>query len=88
MREPALNDASFPTAHCQRCDKIVLTCIGLDDAGNERRHCVHCDAEVEAELRWASADELEADGYYFGRAPEKTGGACGSGCGSCSVRRN
>ncbi len=87
MREPSLNDASFPTAQCQKCEKIVLTYIGLDDDGEERRCCFHCGTVVESGLRWASADELEADGYYFGSPPQKTVG-CGSGCGSCSVRKN
>jgi len=89
MREPSLNAASFPTAHCKACDKGVLTYIGLGEDGRERRCCVHCDAVVESELRWVGADELEADGYYFGAAPPRTGGGeCGSGCGSCSSRKN
>jgi hypothetical protein len=88
MREPSLNAASFPTAHCEVCDKSVLTYLGLDEAGTERRFCAHCDAPIASDLQWVSADELESEGYYFGTPTAKKGGSCGSGCGSCSVRKN
>ncbi len=89
MREPTLNAASFPVAHCERCDRKVLTYLGLSEAGGERRCCVRCDGMVESDLEWVDADDLEAEGYYFGSEPPKSsGGACGSGCGSCATRKN
>jgi hypothetical protein len=39
-------------------------------------------------LRWINASELEAKGYQFGAPAAATGGGCGSGCGTCSVRKN
>jgi hypothetical protein len=86
MRAPEVQSASFPTANCPACDKMVLTCIGMDDAGAESRRCVHCDGAVKSPLEWIGADELESLGYYFGAPPEKSGKGCGSGgsCGSCS----
>jgi hypothetical protein len=87
MREPSPIDASFPTAHCAACDKIVLTYVALH-RGEERRCCVHCDTVIGSELLWMSAEELESEGYYFGAIPPKSGGGCTSGCGSCSTRKN
>jgi hypothetical protein len=89
MREPSLSAASFPTAHCEGCGKSVLTYIGLDGDGQERRFCVHCDVVADSAPRWLSADELEEQGYYFGSEPPKSaGGGCSSGCGTCSTRKN
>ena len=86
MRGPDVQSASFPTAHCSACEKIVLTYIALDDNAAEIRRCVHCDAAIARQLDWVSADDLEELGYYFGAPPEKPAGGCGSGggCGSCS----
>jgi len=89
MREPALTAASFPTAYCDTCGRSVLTYIGLDEDGDERRLCVHCDTVAKAPLNWVSADDLEAGGYYFGSEPPKSAsGGCNSGCGSCSTRKS
>jgi hypothetical protein len=88
MREPSLTAASFPTARCDVCDKSTLTYVGLGEDGQERRLCARCDTLVASELEWVSADQLEAEGYYFGSPPRSNGGGCGSGCGTCSVRKN
>jgi hypothetical protein len=57
-------EGDFPVARCAICARDVLTHVHLDAAGEERRCCVHCDAELDpAELRWVSADELEGVGY-------------------------
>ena len=73
-------------AQCDRCAKTVLTYIALGDDGGERRLCVHCDGPAETRLDWVTAGELEASGYYIGSPPVEK--ACGSGCGSCAVRKN
>ena len=73
----ALLDGEFPLGHCARCNKEVLV-------GEERRHCVHCEAELDPEmLRWVSETELERVGYaswiereHCGR-PDCGGGRCG-----------
>ena len=45
-------DADFPVARCARCDRDVLTHVAMDAAGDERRRCIHCDAELDpAEIR-------------------------------------
>ena len=88
MREPSLSEASFPVTHCGVCDKTVLTYLVMDEDGEERRCCAHCDGVVESDLRWVNAGDLEAGGYYFGAKPPAASAGCGSGCGSCSVRRN
>jgi hypothetical protein len=73
-------------AHCDACDRVVLTYVSLDDAGAEQRLCVHCDHRLAGELHWVGAAELEQSGYQFGSpAREK---ACGCGGGACSARRN
>jgi hypothetical protein len=86
MREVAQISPSFPTARCEVCDRYVLTHVAFDGDAQSRR-CVHCDSEICTSLRWISAPELESEGYHFG-APTAAGGGCGSGCGSCSVRRH
>jgi NAD-dependent SIR2 family protein deacetylase len=87
MRGPEVQSASFPTAHCSACEKAVLTYIVLDDAGDEVRRCVDCDAEISQGVDWIGADELEEMGYHFGAPKEKRSGGCGGGCGSGSCSR-
>jgi hypothetical protein len=84
MLGPEVQSASFPTARCQACEKIVLTYIAIDDRGEEARRCVDCDAAVGDALEWIGADELQDLGYRFGAPAEKRSGGCGGGCGSCS----
>ena len=89
MREAALNSSSFPTARCSVCGKTVLTCVGFDGDGGQRRFCVHCDSAIDANLVWVNAGELEAQGYSIGDpAARRGGGACGAGCGGCATRGN
>ena len=80
-------------ADCSVCGKEVLTYVAPDGDNDsaERRLCVHCDTEVGSggDLKWVSPGELEQAGYYFGPPPEDGDkGGCGSGCGSCAVRKN
>ena len=85
----ALRDASFPMADCAACGKPVLTYLTLDDAGAERRVCVHCDTAVADPLQWVSPGELEQGGYYFGPPPAAgDNGGCSTGCGSCAVKKH
>jgi NAD-dependent SIR2 family protein deacetylase len=85
MLGPEVQSASFPTAHCSACEKIVLTYIAIDDGGGEARRCVDCDAVIAERLEWVGADELQELGYRFGAPAEKRSGGCsGGGCGSCS----
>jgi hypothetical protein len=81
--------SSFPMAHCDACDKLVLTALAFDDDDNANRRCAHCDHPVTSALEWVRASELQQRGYTFG-APAPSGKGCGSGgCGSsCGTRRN
>lgn len=76
-------------ADCAACGKPVLTYVMVGDDGAERRVCVHCDAAIRDAIKWVSPGELEQAGYYFGAPPadggEKSG--CGTGCGSCAVKK-
>jgi hypothetical protein len=90
MREAALNpSSSFPMAHCDACDKLVLTALAFDDDDVARRHCAHCDNPIASSIEWVRATELEQRGYLLG-APAPSGKSCGTGgCGtSCATRRN
>ncbi|MGH7932577.1 MAG: hypothetical protein ACREQN_05350 [Candidatus Binataceae bacterium] len=88
MREPVLSLSSFPTAPCGNCARTVLAYVGYVD-GEERRYCVHCDCLIGSELEWVTAEELETEGYSIGVASApRAGGGCGSGCGTCSVRKH
>jgi hypothetical protein len=87
MAASAQISSSFPTAQCNSCDRQVLTYVAFE-GDSESRCCVHCDAVLEADLRWINASELEAQGYQFGAPAAATNGGCGSGCGTCSVRKN
>lgn len=79
-------DGGFPVGHCARCGKDVLVWVRLDERDEERRHCVHCDAELDpAELRLIGESELADVGYarhaeteHCGR-PDCGGGRCGRG---------
>jgi hypothetical protein len=87
MQDPSLSSSHFPTALCGTCARDVLVYVALDEAERERRYCVHCDSEVGAQLRWVTAAELEAEGYYFGPPPARqAGGGCAGGCGTCGTR--
>ena len=77
-------DGEFPLAHCARCDREVLVAVVVDERGEDRRRCVHCEAELDPdELRWVAEPELERVGYavwlereHCGR-PDCGGGRCG-----------
>ena len=86
----ALRDASFPIADCAACGKAVLTYVALDDAGAERRVCVHCDTPISENVKWVSPGELERAGYYFGPPPAEgeAKDGCSTGCGTCGVRKH
>ncbi|MGB8683180.1 MAG: hypothetical protein WCD12_09865 [Candidatus Binatus sp.] len=76
-------------ADCAACGKSVLTYVAIDEDGNEGRVCVHCDTPIVENLKWVSPGELEQAGYYFGPPPdENEKGGCGSGCGSCGVKKS
>jgi hypothetical protein len=70
----------FPVARCALCARDVLTHVHLDERGEERRLCLHCDAELDpAELRWVTAEELAGVGYAV---MAEEGAGCGRpGCG-------
>jgi len=76
----------FPVAYCEPCAKSSLTYVTLDESGDERRACVHCETPIVHVLEWISAAELESTGYDLGRPRPKVVGGCGAGC-SCSARR-
>lgn len=86
MSDSPLIRSNFPMARCISCQKDVLTCVSLDDAGVEYRACAHCDTPIAGELSWVSAAELESTGYEIGQRRGKTGG-CGCGSGGCRIRR-
>jgi hypothetical protein len=71
----------FPVSRCAPCGRDVLTHVRVDPAGAERRHCLHCDAEIDpGEIRWVLEPELERLGYAF-QAAEMVGGCGRPGCG-------
>jgi hypothetical protein len=70
----------FATGYCFGCERDVLTHVDLDDAGVERRLCVHCDRSIDAEMTKGSA--LSAYGYDIVEPRACGSGGCGSGrCG-------
>ena len=76
-------------ADCAECGKSVLTYVALDDDTGERRVCVHCDTPIAENLKWVSPGDLEQAGYYFGPPPANDSEkSCGTGCGSCAVRKH
>jgi hypothetical protein len=77
----------FPVARCARCARDVLTHVHLDEQGDERRLCLHCDAELDPdEVRWIGEPELEPLGYALHRAEEAGCGRPGCGRGMCANR--
>jgi hypothetical protein len=87
MPASAQISSSFPTARCAVCDRFVLTYVDFEGAVEARR-CVHCDSAAGSDLRWINASQLEAEGYQFGAPAASGAGGCGSGCGTCSVRKH
>jgi hypothetical protein len=87
MTEEVQISSAFPTARCDACDRYVLTYVDFEGASESRR-CVHCDGAIGAGLRWIKASELEAQGYQFDAPAATGGGGCGSGCGTCSMRKH
>jgi len=66
----------------------VLTHVHLDEGGEARRLCLHCDAEIDpAEVRWVDEAALEPLGYGLHRAEEGGCGRPGCGRGNCSNRQ-
>jgi len=84
---PAL-ESDFPVARCARCAREVLTHVHLDEDGEARRLCLHCDAEIDpVEVRWVDEVALEPLGYGLHRAEEGGCGRPGCGRGNCSNRQ-
>jgi hypothetical protein len=70
----AVVEHGFPVSRCVPCGRDVLLHVHVDERGEERRLCLHCDAEIDpAEVRWVEEAALAALGY--GVAGE--GGGCG-----------
>ena len=81
-------DGELPVARCAPCGREVLTHVHLDGRGEERRLCLHCDAEIDPrEVRWAAETELGALGYAL--EDDEVGGCGRPGCGrgNCANRR-
>ena len=78
----------FPVARCARCARDVLTHVHLDEGGEPRRLCLHCDAELDpAEVRWVDEARLGPLGYGLEREDGVGCGRPGCGRGNCSNRR-
>jgi hypothetical protein len=70
----------FPVSRCAFCGRDVLTHVRLDEAGDERRHCVDCDAPLDPDdVRWVAEDALADLGY--GVHGDEAGGCGRPGCG-------
>ena len=81
-------EGGFPVARCARCARDVLTHVHLDETGQPRRLCFHCDAEIDpAEVRWVEDGGLEPLGYGLEVEVEGGCGRPGCGRGNCSNRR-
>jgi hypothetical protein len=73
-------EPDFPVSRCAPCGREVLTHVDVDAAGVERRHCLHCDAEIDPrEVRWVMEAELERLGY--GMLSDEARGCGKPGCG-------
>jgi hypothetical protein len=77
----------FPVARCTLCKRDVLAHLVIDARDEERRCCIHCDAELDPlEIRWLPEAELPGLGYSDSGAVGTEGcgrPGCGSGrCGS------
>ena len=81
------SEMGVPVAHCERCARDVLTHVHLDAAGEPRRLCVHCDAEIESAVHWVDEESLETLGYAFHRDDAEGCGRPGCGRGNCASRR-
>jgi hypothetical protein len=58
--------------------------VHLDEAGAERRRCLHCDAEIDpGEVRWVLAPEMERLGYELEADGQGGCGRPGCGQGAC-----
>lgn len=77
-----IDDLAFIVGWCAICNREVLTCADYDPAGEEVRHCVHCDQRVARALHAVRGDELTSRGYAVheergcGR-PDCGNGRCG-----------
>ncbi len=78
--------SGFPVARCDRCDRTVVTCVTIDEAGAESRACAHCDTPIASEISWVSAQALEEAGYEIGTRAKPRG--CGCGSGGCALNRH
>jgi hypothetical protein len=82
------HESDFPVSRCARCARDVLTHVHFDARGEERRLCLHCDAEIDPlEVRWVSAAGLESLGYGLRDESEAGCGRPGCGKGNCGNRR-
>ena len=82
------SESGLPVAHCVPCGRDVLTHVHLDARGDERRLCLHCDAEIDPrEVRWAEETEVADLGYAV--QGDEIGGCGRPGCGrgNCANRR-
>jgi len=87
MMSGAALAGDFPVSRCARCARDVLTHVHLDARGEERRLCLHCDAEIDpGEVRWIDEEQLEVLGYGMHREAEGGCGRPGCGRGNCSNR--
>ena len=82
------HEAGFPVSRCAKCRRDVLTHVHLDERGEERRCCLHCDAEIDPrEVRWVEEEELDRIGYELASEEGFGCGRPGCGRGNCSNRR-
>lgn len=78
------SEPGFPVSHCARCGRDVLTHVHLDERDQERRLCLHCDAEIDPrEVRWVVETELDALGYGMWDDAPRGCGREGCGQGRC-----
>jgi hypothetical protein len=80
-------EGAFPVGRCASCAREVLTHVHADACDEERRLCLHCDAELDpGEVRWVGTEELAPLGYALD-AGEEGCGRPGCGRGNCGNRR-